>query len=69
MHSVYVEVMSEPVAPRTPSFVRKLESGTTEVSESLDLDTATIRNLAEKFRQIEASRAAAVVSGRDYVIR
>lgn len=69
MHSVYVEVMSEPVAPTTPSFVRKLESGTKEVSEPLDLDAATIRNLAEKFRQIEASRAAAVVSGRDYVIR
>ena len=53
----------------TPSFVRKLDSGTEEMGEPLDLDTATLRGLAEKVREIEASRAAAVVSGRDYVIR
>lgn len=69
MRSVYVGFMSEPLVRATPSFVRKLDSGTEEVGEPLDLDTATFRHLAEKVREIEASRAAAVVSGRDYVIR
>lgn len=69
MPSVYVGLMSEPNVRATPSFVRKLDSGTEEVGEPLDLDTDTFRNLAEKVREIEASRAAAVVSGRDYVIR
>jgi hypothetical protein len=61
--------MSEPEERATPSYVRKLTSGTEVTTETLELDTATFRNLAEKVREIEASRAAAVVSGRDYVIR
>ena len=61
--------MSEPEERSTPPFVRELESGTELTNELLDLDTATFHNLAEKVREIEASRAAAVVSGRGYVIR
>lgn len=69
MRSVYVWLMPEPEERVTPSFVRKLDSGTELTNDTLDLDTGTFRNLAEKVREIEASRAAAVVSGRDYVIR
>jgi hypothetical protein len=53
----------------TPSYVRSLPSGAEPVAEPLDLDTGTFRDLAERVREIEASRAAAAVSGRDYVIR
>lgn len=53
----------------TPSFVRDLSSGAEPVEEPLDLDTGTFRDLADRVREIEASRAAAAVSGRDYVIR
>lgn len=53
----------------TPSFVRNLPSGAEPAAEPLDLDTATFRDLAERVREIEASRATAAVTGRDYVIR
>ena len=52
-----------------PSFVRDLSIGAEPVEELLDLDTGTFRDLADRVREIEASRAAAAVSGRDYVIR
>lgn len=61
--------MAKPEERTTPTFVRDLGSGTELSSEPLDLDTSTFRNLAEQVREIEAARAAAVVSGRDYVIR
>ena len=53
----------------TPDYVRSLSSGAEPVTEPLDLDTETFRDLAKRVREIEASRAAAAVSGRDYVIR
>lgn len=61
--------MADPEERTTPSFVRDLTSGTEPAAEPLDLDTGTVRDLAERVREIEASRAAAAVSGRDYVIR
>jgi hypothetical protein len=53
----------------TPSFVRDLPSGAQPVSDPLELDSDTLRDLADQVREIEASRAAAAVSGRDYIIR
>lgn len=52
-----------------PSYVRTLHSGAELVAEPLDLDTGTFLDLAKQVREIEASRAAAAVSGRDYLIR
>jgi hypothetical protein len=53
----------------TPSYVRNLDSGAEPVAEPLDLDTNTFHDLAQRVREIEASRAHAAVSGREYVIR
>lgn len=61
--------MTEPDEQATPSFVRDLTGVTEPAPAPLDLDPGTIRDLAERVREIEASRAAAAVSGRDYVIR
>jgi hypothetical protein len=65
-----VACMAEPEERRAnPSFVRDLPSVAEPASDPLDLDTGTLRDLAAQVREIEASRAAAAVSGRDYVIR
>ena len=64
-----VTLMADPEEQTTPTFVRDLTSATEPASEPLDLDPRTIRELAERVHEIEASRAAAAVSGRDYVIR
>lgn len=63
-----VTCMADP-EETTPTFVRDLTSATEPAPEPLDLDPETVRDLAERVREIEASRAAAAVSGRDYVIR
>ena len=63
------ETEDAPSTSSTPSFVRDLSSGAQPVAEPLELDTATFRELAAQVREIEASRAAAAVSGRDYIIR
>lgn len=67
--SVYCDGMATPEESSTPSFVRDLRSGAEPAAEPLSLDSESFRDLADRVREIEASRAAAVVSGRDYVIR
>lgn len=52
----------------TPQYVHELLTGGEPV-EDLLLDTATLRDLAQQVREIEEARAAAAVSGRDYLVR
>jgi hypothetical protein len=53
----------------TPDYVRTLYSGVTVTEDPMMLDTATMKDLARQVREIEEARAAAAVSGRDYLIR
>lgn len=50
-------------------FVRELSSGVKPSPDPVSLDAETAREVNRKLREIEESRAAAAVSGRDYLIR
>lgn len=52
-----------------PDFVRELSSSATPVDDPLKLDADTIRALTAELRELEDARAAAVVSGRNYLVR
>jgi hypothetical protein len=52
-----------------PDYVQTLFSGVQPSNDAVTLDTATMNNLARQVREIEEARAAAAVSGRDYLIR
>lgn len=51
-----------------PGFVQELAAGVERVAE-VSLDARALDHLASQVRDIEESRAAAAVSGRDYLIR
>jgi len=53
----------------TPSFVHELSSGVKPSPDPVTLDVETAREVNRKLREIEESRAAAAVSGRDYLIK
>jgi hypothetical protein len=55
--------------PDLPSFVHELASGVQPSEEPVTLDADTARDVARQLREIEEARAAAAVSGRDYLIR
>lgn len=52
-----------------PDYVQTLISGVGPTNNAVTLDTATMNALARQMREIEEARAAAAVSGRDYLIR
>jgi hypothetical protein len=52
-----------------PDYVHTLYSGVQPTSDAVTLDTSTMKDLARQVREIEEARAAAAVSGRDYLIR
>jgi hypothetical protein len=52
----------------TPSFVHELSSGVKPSPDPVTLDVETAREVNRKLREIEEARAAAAVSGRDYLI-
>jgi hypothetical protein len=52
-----------------PDYVQTLLSGVKPTSDAAILDTAEMKDLARQVREIEEARAAAAVSGRDYLIR
>jgi hypothetical protein len=52
-----------------PDYVRTLLSGVQPTSDAAILDTGTMKDLVCQVREIEEARAAAAVSGRDYLIR
>lgn len=52
-----------------PDYVQTLISGAGPTNNAVTLDTATMNDLARQMREIEEARAAAAVSGRDYLIR
>lgn len=52
-----------------PDYVQTLFSGAQPTSDAAILDTTTMKDLARQVREIEEARAAAAVSGRDYLIR
>lgn len=60
-------MLSEPAD--APNFVRELYSGGVEVTEPLALDADAVRELTVELRALEDARAAAVVSGRTYLVR
>ena len=51
-----------------PQYVHALLTGAEPVDD-LILDTATLRDLSQQVQEIEEARAAAAVSGRDYLVR
>ena len=53
----------------TPSFVHELSSGVKPSADPVTLDAETAREVIRKLREIEEARAAAAVSGRDYLIK
>jgi hypothetical protein len=53
----------------SPSFVYELSSGVQPSEDPVSLDADTAREVARQLREIEEARAAAAVSGRDYLIR
>lgn len=53
----------------TPSYVRPLSRGVSPSADPLRLDMDAARQLAERVKEIENARAAAAVSGRDYLIK
>lgn len=53
----------------TPSFVHELSSGVKPSADPVTLDVETVREVNRKLREIEEARAAAAVSGRDYLIK
>lgn len=61
--------MSSDAEPLVPEFVRDLSSVASPVSEPIGLDSDTIRELTAELRELEDARAAAVVSGRNYLVR
>jgi hypothetical protein len=61
--------MSSDSEPMVPEFVRDLSSVASPVSEPIGLDPDTIRELTAELRELEDARAAAVVSGRNYLVR
>jgi hypothetical protein len=52
-----------------PSYVRDLGRGVTDSADPITLGEVAVREIADKVREIEEARAAAAVSGRDYLIR
>jgi hypothetical protein len=52
-----------------PSFVHELSSGVKPSADPVTLDAETVREVNRKLREIEEARAAASVSGRDYLIK
>jgi hypothetical protein len=52
-----------------PDYVQTLFSGVHPTTDTAILDTSTMKDLARQVREIEEARAAAAVSGRDYLIR
>ena len=65
---IVIGVTVSPPDDDTPSYVHELSAGADRSTE-ITLATATMRELAQRVRDIEDARAAAAVSGRDYIIR
>lgn len=65
---IVIGVTVSPPDDDAPSYVHVLSAGADRSTE-VTLATATMRELAQRVRDIEDARAAAAVSGRDYIIR
>ncbi len=59
---------AEPDQWEMPSFVHELSRGVKPSPHPVTLDVETAREVNRKLREIEEARAAAAVSGRDYLI-